>query len=122
MFHGKNVKRSAIDIDDNMGQAVIDDNHLVRYNIQDMEELKNGAIIYASLHREVGEHSYCIERYKAIVEAPTFWERLIGIKREDKIRRAIKKIKDQCINTIDEKSANRFGQFFTSPNFYAFIV
>lgn len=64
----------------------------------------DGAIIYGELKRQSYGESYCIERYKIIVEPPTRLEKFLGITLEKKIQKAIKKAKKQCMEFINHKS------------------
>lgn len=60
--------------------------------IEDFE----GTVLYGELREHVGNQSYCIEKFKTIVEPPTKWEKFIGITLEGKIKKAAKKMRQQA--------------------------
>jgi len=111
-------------VNEDAGHVIINEEFYARFNIQEFEELEGGVVVFASLYRELPGADICTERYKVIVEAPNFFERLLGITLEDKIRKAVKKIKGGCVNFIKRSNlSQRYFDFSVlSPKMFSFVI
>jgi hypothetical protein len=123
MLFGNNQRRKEIDIEKHTAQVSVGDNFILKSNVQHLEELVGGVIVYASLDKEIGMYSLCIEKYKVIVEPPTLWEKFLGITLDIKIKKAVRKLKAECHAAI-RQDREPFSFNFNSlmPKFQAFVI
>jgi len=93
------------------GFVQVNDSMTLDVKQQDIEEF-DGAVIYGELREHHGQQSYCMGRFKTIVEPPTSLEKFFGITLESKIQKAVRKMKSEANKFIRNGGRKEKGNLF----------
>lgn len=97
----------------NMGFVRIDDRHVLEALVVEFEEF-DGVVLYATLEKHFHNgNTVTIEGYKTLIKQPTFFELLIGRTMDKKIKKELRKIKDNAKYILREELGRLIMNIFT---------